>query len=192
MKRQKTFYFVISAAFVIFSISFLATGTFGYLTLSNIQGAKKEQEYRLNIISERQDILSKLEKNYTSLKPDIERINIALPDQKESSKLMADLDTLAKSAGVKLTLLQSTTTSKKMTSEDPSLLQTVKGKNGYEIPLELKIEGGFTNFTGFIKQLENYQRLLNVTSLEISKPTETDVVSDNIEAKLKVTAYLKK
>lgn len=192
MKRQKIFYYIISAVFLITSISFLAVGVFGYLTISNIQSTGKEQEYRLNIISERENILAKLDKNYTSLEPDIERINIALPNEKESSKLMADLDTLAKNAGLRLILIQSVTSGKKATSEDPSLLQTIKGDYGYEIPLEIKVEGGFSNFIGFIKQLENYQRLLNVTSLEIAKPTEPETVGDNIEAKLKITAYLKK
>lgn len=192
MKRLKTFYYVMMGLYALFGLGFLAAGVYGFLTLSNIQSSITEQRYRLDIISERYNILAGLEKKYADIEPDIQKINTALPDQKEASKLVSDLDSLAKSSGLKLTLIQSATTGKKPTSDDLSLLQTVSGKNAYELPLELKVEGGFTNFTGFVKQIENYQRLMNITSLEISKPTEGGSVSDNIEAKLKVTAYLKK
>lgn len=192
MKRLKIFYYTISGLFLVLTIGFLATGTFGFMTLSNIQGTIAEQEYRYQVISERQSILESLDKKYTTLTPDIDLINTALPSDKESSKLIADIDTLSKNSGLKLTQVQSATSGKKATVEDPSLLQTVKGNYGYEIPLEIKVEGGFTNFTGFVKQLENYQRLLNITSFEITKPTGEEEISDNIEAKLKITAYLKK
>lgn len=192
MKRVKIFYWIISSLFVLFTFGFLAAGTFGYMKLSNFQGGIAELEYRLQVITERQSILSTLDERYKALKPDIALINIALPDEKESSKLIADIDTLAKNSGLKLTVVQSAIAGKKSGSPDQSLLQTIKGNYGYEIPLEISVEGGFTNFTGFIKKLENYQRLLNISSLEITKPTEEGTTSDNIEARLKITAYLKK
>jgi Tfp pilus assembly protein PilO len=192
MKRLKTFYYIMASLFGLLALGFLAAGALGFMTLSNTQGTIAEQEYRLNAISERVSILSALDKKYEALKEDINLINIALPNEKESSKLIADLDTLANTSGLKLTLVQSATTGKKATSEDPSLLQTIKGTYGYEIPLEIKVEGGFSSFTGFVKKLENYQRLVNVTSIEITKPTGVGAGGDNIEAKLKITAYLKK
>jgi Tfp pilus assembly protein PilO len=192
MKRLTTFYIFLLSSFALVSVAFLSLGIFGYLTLSNIQGSITEQKYRLDILSKRYDILSSLEKKYTLVEPDIAKINTALPDQKDASKLVSDLDTLAKGAGLKLTMIQSATAGKKATSEDQSLLQTVKGTYGYELPLEIKVEGAFTAYTGFVKQLENYQRLMNITSMEITKPTGMDAGGDYIEAKLKIMAYLKK
>lgn len=194
MKRLKAFYFVISGIYALFALSFLAVGAASYLFLSNIQSGMKEQEYRLQVTSEKKEALASLEKRYGELGEDIERINLALPDQKNSSRLLADLDTLTKRSKLKLTMIQSTVSSKKgATVNDPSLLQTVKGNYGYEIPLAIRVEGGFSNFNGFVKKLENYQRLLNVTSIEISKPTDKNSSKgDNIEAKIDLTAYLKK
>jgi Tfp pilus assembly protein PilO len=87
-------------------------------------------------------------------------------------------------------MIQSTTSGKKSTSEDQSLLQTTKGNYGYELPLEIKVEGAFTNYVGFVKKIESYQRLMNIVNMEITKPVGS--AGDAIEAKLKVTAYLKK
>jgi Tfp pilus assembly protein PilO len=190
MKRLKTFYFSILAVFAILGLGFLATGIFAYIALSNIHGSVTEQKYRLDILSERYDILTSLEKKYTDIEPDIAKINTALPDQKEASKLISDLDALAKGSGLKLIMIQSVTSGKKSTSEDQSLLQTTKGTYGYELPLEIKVEGAFTNFVGFVTKIENYQRLMNIANIEITKPVGS--AGDAIEAKLKVTAYLKK
>jgi Tfp pilus assembly protein PilO len=79
--------------------------------------------------------------------------------------------------------------SAKKTTGDPSLLQTVVGKYGYELPLNISVEGNYANFQIFIKKIENYQRLINITSLDISQPTQK---TDLILAKIKLTAYIKK
>jgi Tfp pilus assembly protein PilO len=195
VKRLRTFYFIITTLFLVTTLLFLALGVSGYLWLSGLSGNIADQSYRINKISEREEILKNLETKYQKVEPDIEAINMALPDQKEVSKLLSDLDTMAKSSNLKLKTLESSNPAnaknQKSASGDLSLLQTVKGANGYEIPLNIKVEGGFSNFTGFLKGLENYQRLINITTIEITKPPNTES-NDNIEATIKITAYLKK
>lgn len=193
MNRHFKYYITITILFAMVTIFILTLIIFSYLKISGIQSVLAEQETRLKSLSEKEEILSRLEKKYTEVENDISKINTALPDKKEASKLLSDLDLLANESGLKLTLLKSSSFGKKPTAqEDQSLLQTNKGKFGYEMPLELKVDGSFEGFNSFIQKLENYQRLTNISAIEITKPTDTQDFSDNIETKLKVTVYLKK
>jgi Tfp pilus assembly protein PilO len=192
--KPKKFYFIIAVLFILVILAAITAEVYSYQRILGVQSNIAEQEYRIAKIDERTDILSSLSKRYKSVEENLAVLNTALPDKKDSSKLLSDLDTLAQESGLKLTLLASSTAAngkKPTAADDPSLLQTTKGKNSIELPLDIKAEGSFINFESFIKKIENYQRLVNINSVEISQPAEKRG-TDFIEAKLKVTAYLKK
>lgn len=194
MSHLKKFYLMISAVFIALVFGLLAIEVFGYQKISDIESNVSEVLYRTDKINERTDILASLDNRYKATEANSAVINTALPDNKETSKLLSDLDSLAKASGLKLTLIQTSTAGKKpKVTADPSLLQTVKGKYGYELPLDVQLTGGFKAFTTFLKKVENYQRLININTIEINKPTNKESsVADYIEIKLKITAYLKK
>lgn len=193
MTRHLKYYFTLTILFIILAMIIFILIIFSYLKISIIQSSLAEQNLRIDSLTEKEQILSGLEKRYGDIEKDIPKINTALPDKKETSQLLSDLDLLANESGLKLTLLKSSSFGKKPTAQtDQSLLQTTKGKYGYEMPLEIKLDGSFVSFSTFIQKLENYQRLVNVSSVEITKPTDIQDFSDTIEAKLKITAYLKK
>lgn len=193
MTRHLKYYLTLTILFVILTILIFSLNIFSYLKISTIQSSLAEQKLRLDSLTEKEQILNGLDKRYRDIEKDIPKINTALPDKKEASQLLSDLDLLSNESGLKLTLLKSSSVGKKPTTPaDQSLLQTNKGKYGYEMPLDIKIDGSFNNFNTFIQKLENYQRLVNISSVEITKPTDVQDFSDNIEAKLKITAYLKK
>lgn len=192
MSRVLRFYIIISTIFVIFSVLVLGVGVLSFEKISNLASGLAEQKLRLNRISDKENSLSALQKKYESAEKDISKIDTALPNEKESSKLLSDLDSLAQESGLKLTFIQSDNFGKKQMSTDLNLLQTTKGKNSLELPLQLKLEGSFVSFSTFVKRLENYQRLVNISYIEIKKPTVTEDQSDKIEAEMKIVAYLKK
>lgn len=193
MNRHKKAYIFISTIYVMIICLILAVETFSFSKLSDFQGNLMEQKYRLSKLEEEKRNLELLDKRFEKIEPELTKIATALPDEKESSKLLSDLDSLAVESGLKLTLVQSMTFGKKAaTTQDASLLQTTKGKYGYELPLDIKITGPYQNLTSFIKRLEEYQRLINVNSVEINKSDDPNTAPDQIEAKLKITAYLKK
>lgn len=193
MSNIKKFYFIVSGIFIVLALLILGIEVWSYLYISGVQSNVSEQDYRLGKLEEKINILNSLSKNYLNFEKDTAVINTALPDQKEASKLVSNLDSLATESGLKLTLVQSNTYGKKtVAGSDPSLLQTIKGSNGYELPLEVKVAGPYQNFVNFNTRLENYQRLVNISALEITKSTNPDDPPDKIEVKLTLTAYLKK
>lgn len=192
MNRLKTFNIIISALFSLIIISILGLFISGYILISNSRSTLAENEYRISKADEAKYYLSSLEKRYEIVNKDINKINTALPDKKDSSLIVSDLDSLADSSGLKLVLIESAITGKKSSNSDLSLLQTTKGKYGYEIPLEIKVDGNFYKLSDFITKIESSQRLFNITYIDISKISVTGDKSDRVEAKIKLTAYLKK
>lgn len=193
MNKERRYYIVISALIAFFTIATLCLGAFAFLALSQKQAAIAEKRYYTEKLTEKQQILEELEKRYENVSDDLPLIDNALPSEKDSSKLLADLDTLATSANLRLTFLEpgSVSSSKSKNAGDLSLLQTVRGSTGYELPLEIRVEGSYKNFLDFIRRVENYQRLINIESIEINKQ-ENESVSDYIEAMIDIRAYLKK
>lgn len=193
MNKQKKAYLVLTCLFLVISLIILTVESLSFISIADIQASVSEEAYRLEKLAEEKSNLTILSQRYEKIEDETAKVNIALPDEKDTSKLVSDLDSLAVDAGLKLTLVQSSNIGKKQTGiADPSLLQTVKGQFGYELPLDISVTGPYQNLTSFIKMLENYQRLVNVSAVEINKVTDNDAPSDQIEAKLKLTAYLKK
>jgi Tfp pilus assembly protein PilO len=199
MNKGKRFYIIISSLIVIIAIGVIIIVIFGFLNLSQKQASIAEKKYYTKKLNEKQQILTDLEKRYKDVEPSLVFIDNALPEEKDSSKLLADLNSLAVSSNLRLTFLEPDTsgginsekTSKSKTMSDLSLLQTVKTDTGYELPLEIRVTGSYKNFPGFIKRVENYQRLINIEAISIDKG-EDESISDFIEARINIKAYLKK
>lgn len=189
MNKFKKVQLMLSLLFVLLALGFLGAEVYLYQVLMESQANITEQQYRIDKIDEREQILSNLSKKYTEIEDATNLINTALPDKKDSSRLMSDLDSLAVESGLKLKLLSSDASTSKKSATDPGLLQTVNGNYGYELPLNISVEGSYSNFQIFIKKVENYQRLISITSIDISQPS---IKEDTILAKLKLTAYIKK
>lgn len=193
MNRLKKFYITISVFFVALGLTLVGISIYGYTILSDLQSTIKEMDLRIDKISETEKIFVGLEKRYEQIKPEIEKINRAVPDKKDASVLVADINSIANQNGLKLTLIQSASYGKKTQStDDPGLLQTIKGKNSYEMPIEIKVEGSFTGLAGFVRNLENYQRIINISAIEVNKLVNEKSPTNSVEAKIKLTAYLKK
>lgn len=192
MKRLKRFYILMAIFFGLSAVGFLAIALLGYQKLANLQSQIKESELRSDLVTERESILFGLEKNYDEVEKYNSIITDALPDKKDSSKLLSDLDSLAQTSGLRLTLIQSGINPNQKAGGDLSTSQTKPGKYGLEMPLEVRLDGGYNSLVGFVQNMENYRRLININSIEITKADEKNAASDQIIAKLKITAYLKK
>lgn len=192
MNRQKRFYITLATLFVLTALLILGGEIFAYTRLDGISSVIVENDYRIAKMDEKATSLEELKTRYEGIETEIPKVEVALPDKKESSKLLSDLDNLATSSGLKLTLLQASSKNISSRAVNPETLQIVSGKYGKELPLNATVQGNYQNFVNFIKRLENYQRLISVGAIEITRTEQAGTTSDNIEVKLKMVAYLKK
>lgn len=170
----------------------LAVSAFSYINLLNTKNSILYQSEYLEMLDKKQEKLRVLGSEFEEVQLSANIINETLPPEKDASKLISDLSALTTKSGLSFNSIRSDATkSAKKTNPDPSLLQTQAGKNGREMPIVIDVRGSYGNFINFIKSLENYQRLINVTSIEIKKSTDGDA-ADAINATLKLTVYLKK
>jgi Tfp pilus assembly protein PilO len=190
--RSKRFYFGALAFFIFLAVATLSLEVWGYTANSNIKSMIDETTYRLTKVADEGSTLATMTKNYEKAIKFETYINTALPDQKDASALISDLNSLASSSGMKLVVVQTNTYTKaKTASLDPSMLQTVKGKYSYELPLSIEVVGTYNNYISFVQKLENYQRLVNITTIDIEKSQEKDAPADQIDVKFNLTAYIK-
>lgn len=194
MSKSKRFYYIISFLFSLLVIATLAAEAIFYVKISNMQATFSEQKYYNEKLEEKASILASLSENYSTIEDDKEIILETLPTDKDASKLVADLNSIAEKNGLKFTSVESNTTlstKSENKSNDPLLLQTIKGDYGYEMPLSIKVEGSYKNIVPFIEGIESYQRLINITSIDIAEIND-EGISDYIEATIDITAYLKR
>jgi Tfp pilus assembly protein PilO len=192
MSKAQKFYTILAVVFGLLCVIILSIEIFGFLNLSTMQSSFSETEYRLSKLTDQTAILTTISRDYQKALKYQEYIDIALPDQKEVSNLVSDLDSLSSSSGLKLTVVEYNNFGKAQgTTKDLSLLQTVRGKNSYELPLSIEVTGPYNSFVSFIQRLENYQRLVNISSVDIEKSQEKDAPPDKIDVKINLTAYLK-
>jgi len=192
VSKVKRFYLFISVVFGISAFLMLAISVFSYVNLLNTRNSILYQTEYLEMLGEKEEKLRVLGLEFEEVQLSANIINETLPPEKDASKLISDLSALTTKSGLSFNSIRSDATkSAKKKNPDPSLLQTQAGKNGREMPIVIDVRGSYGNFINFIKSLENYQRLINVTSIEIKKSTDGDAV-DAINATLKLTVYLKK
>jgi len=173
MTKEKKFYIIISSLIAFLTLTVIVLGLYGYFTLSQKQASNAENQYYTEKISEKKQILESLKARYAEIEPDLPLIDIALPSEKDSSKLLSDLDALSQESKLKLIYLEpdssgsKSSKSSKKSGGDLSLLQTVKGTTGYELPIEIRVQGSYKNFLVFVKKIEDYQRLINIESIKV-------------------------
>lgn len=197
MSKAKKVYFIISGIFSLLVVTTLVTETLFFTKLLDLQAITSEQIYYSEKLAEKEYILRLLEERYGIIENDIDIIMETLPEDKDASRLIADLNSIATKSSLKFTNVESRTADTKSSSKkstaltDPSLLQTVKGSYGYEMPLSIKVEGSYSNLVSFIESVEGYQRLVNIVYIQIDR-VEHETINDYVEVSLDITAYLKK
>jgi len=187
MNKQKKFNIFMNILFISCLILILSILGYSYFHFTQLKDSLTETEYRTSTFTKKVDTLKQIESEYAKVSSDLGVTEIALPPQKEASKLIKDLEVLANQNGLSLVSIRASGGTKN--SGDLNLTQTVKGKNSYELPLELSLEGEYGNFVNYIKNLESYQRLNNVTGFMVSNVSEQGE-GNYVSVKLKIIVYL--
>lgn len=192
MSKVKKFYLALSILYLLTITLIVVTGIGSFIYLLSVSDKTLSQKEYSQMLSEKNLILADLKNRYKNISDDAGLVNETLPNEKEASRLISDIDLLAKKSKLEFTSVKSDTINTKKSSPDPSLLQTQKGKFSQEMPLLIEVRGSYNNYINFIKSIESYQRLVNINSLEIKRSDKEDVAPDEIVANIKLMVYLKK
>jgi type IV pilus assembly protein PilO len=119
---------------------------------------KKQQE-----LNEQRVILAdlpKFRKETADMKSKRQKALEQLPNEKDIDKLLEDISSLAIESGLEILLFK------------PQ--QEVKRNFYAEIPVELKLSGGYHDLALFCDKIASLPRIVNVSDLLIEKPQEVD------------------
>jgi len=119
---------------------------------------KKQQE-----LNEQMVILAdlpKFKKETADMKSKRQEALEQLPNEKDIDRLLEDISSLAIESGLEILLFK------------PE--QEVKRNFYAEIPVELKLSGGYHDLALFYDKIANLPRIVNVSDLLIEKPQEVD------------------
>lgn len=175
-------------------LTLIAFSFFGFFainpTLSTIAQLKKEladNQFVNESLEKKIQNLSLLQQKYALLKEDLTRLISAIPQSPTAPLFAAQLQSIAQSSNVTLTRLQafdvelakiSTTTSSQNKQDDYSYFA-----------FSLGVEGPYENLSDFISSFVNFDRIITIESLSLSKvPNKTKILSLSIRGK----AYFKK
>ena len=119
---------------------------------------KKQQELneQLVILAD----LPKFRKETADMKSKRQKALEQLPNEKDIDRLLEDISSLAIDSGLEILLFK------------PE--QEVKRNFYAEIPVELKLSGGYHDLALFYDKIANLPRIVNVSELLIEKPQEVD------------------
>lgn len=190
MNRGQRLYLTFSGLFLATIVGIVIFGVFAYFSIDAMQENIKGISYKTQKLKIKKDQLETLELKYSQIEDYVRLANEALPAKKEASRLLTDIDSLASESGLNFTVLKINGTTKN--TANPNLLQTTSGKYGYEMPIEINVVGPYSGFVGFLNKLQNYQRLNNITSVDIARTKENSSVPDQINVKIKMVVYLSK
>ena len=144
----------------------------------------------------------KLTQKYNSINlNDLARLQKLLPDNVDNIRLILEIEKLALPYGMVLkdvkydsVKLDTTATGTTTPSQPPSTLSSKNSIMPYGIwNLEFSTEGTYSNFTSFVKDLENNLRIVDISSVAFSSDSSAmpgkPKVSDSYSYSFKIKTY---
>ncbi len=168
-------------------LTFIALSFFGLFainpTISTIVRLRREltdNHFTEKQLTQKINNLSSLGRQYQVLEADIPYVTASMPKDPQISLLVAQLQSLAKDAGVDLSGLQ--TFQVEVTT--PKTAQ----KKFSSFTFSLIAEGGYNNILKLIDSISNMQRVVSLDIIAINRKSDQ---SGTIQLSLKGTAYFK-
>lgn len=160
-------------AYTMFIFSFFALSFFGYFaikpTLTTISVLKRQiidARYVDQKLQEKINSLSEAQVAYESIKPDLEIIQTALPEETRFSPFVKGLEKMATESGISLVNLG---------FQPVSLSPFEATGSAKEIPIgfNLTLSGEYKNAADFVKRLTSFERLTTVEKMGLSADEKT-------------------
>jgi Tfp pilus assembly protein PilO len=174
-------------ALMMLIFTFVALSFFGIfairptiLTIIELQKQLTDDEFVLQQLTTKINNLSQLQQQYTTITLDIPLVYDAIPQSAAVGQLSGQLEALAKKHALTITELSMPTIE-------------LSGKQSTETHADsylfsLQAEGNYLTISSFIADLVNFNRLVTIESLTLSKAPDNDILIVQIQGR----AYFKK
>ena len=181
-KQEKTQKYMTIVLTLIASIllGFFALGP----TLSTIASLQKQLEDSRFVeqkLQEKINTLSVLQKKYSDIEPDLPIIYEALPKTSQIPSSAAQIQGVANESGVKITNFQ--------TSKTEVSHSAVSTKKFASYNFSVSVTGSYQNMAVFMDNLVNFQRIVTIEGISITKATALD--NTDLKLTIKGMAYFK-
>lgn len=150
-------------------------------TIANLQRQLNDDKFIEQKLQEKINNLSILQEKYNSLQKDLPLVFAAVPKSSEIPSLLAQMQGLSKESNINLDSFQ---TFKVLLSKDLGL-----NKKYSSFDFGIKIKGDYQSLLTFMDKLSNFQRIITINSIAITKSTENN--NQVLQLNIKGAAYFK-
>lgn len=174
-------------------------------SLKDVVSQRNENITALNTAQRKQALLSQAQEKYESIKQDLERAAVAVPEGSSTGEFVAALEQIAANTGIAIEAMTSSVQAKVVpakktaakTGSDsetktsaPAKAKTLEDELRQKYnstTFELRITGGYETIRSFIDRLRTLDRFNVLSSITMSSAPDTGVITTN----LTITIYHK-
>lgn len=161
-KKFTTIVLTLTASIVLGLLAINPTVT----TIANLQKQIDDSTFVNQKLQQKINNLSTLQQKYANVQNDLAVITDAIPTSAKVPLLVAEIQTIAKDSGLKLASFQ--------TLEVNLSKTTIADKKYSSFDFGLSAEGDYQQMTNFLDNLANFQRIITITNISISKPNNVN------------------
>ena len=150
-------------------------------TIGNLQKQIEDDKFVESKLEEKINNLSILQEKYIPIQQDLPIIYSAVPKTTEMSLLIGQLQSIAKSSNLKIDTIQ--------TFETNNISSPALYGDYSSFDFEISAQGNYQDIQTFISNLVNFQRVITLRNISLSKSIDTN--NAGLILNIKGTAHLK-
>jgi Tfp pilus assembly protein PilO len=152
-------------------------------TIANLQKQIDDDQFVDQKLVQKINNLSILQQEYTHLKNDLSIVYSAIPTSTEIPPLAAEIQTIAKNSNIKLDNFQTFTVD--LSGKEPV------NKNYSSFDFGFSGEGTYSDIINFMDQLLNFQRIVVISNVSISRLSNNEKTNGVLQLNFKGTVLFK-
>ena len=153
-------------------------------TIANLQKQIDDSTFVNQKLQQKINDLSTLQQKYANVQSDLPVITDAIPTSAQIPLLVAQIQTVDQNASLKLDSFQ--------TFEVDLSKVTVINKNYSSFDFGLSAEGSYQQITDFLDNLTNFQRIITIANISVSKSNNTNNTNGTLQLNVGGATFFKK
>lgn len=175
-------------ALLILLILIIGAGWYFILDMANVANRYNSEIYTTRAQTTE---LAELSWRYQKVLPHRALVMGAVPNTKDESTFMADMESLAGKNGLVITS-SSVGNSQTKATKTGDFSQTVSKDNYYELPIKYEVSGNYSSVVKFMNELPTLRRLSSVDDVSVTADFSDKTATGKVRSAFVITIYAKK